>query len=319
MSAPLKFGGNCWNQYTDWPSFLQAQQRLDRLGFDSMWTWDHVYPIVGDHTGPMLEAYTAMSAVAQATKHATVGMMVGANTFRNPALVAKMITTMDHISRGRAYLGIGAAWFETEHTAFGIKYGDGPPERLRWLSEALPIIRGMLHGEQPTIDGQFYRVKDVINNPPPVQERLPILVGGSGPNVTLRLVAKYADANNIGGTPESVAEKDAILVRHCEEIGRDEKEIERTAGMGVCVIRDSREEAKRVLDSIFEHNGSAKNWDDQPVGTVEDVIEHLSPFPEIGYRHLIFGFPSPYDEETMTRLANEVRPALEAKLRVATA
>jgi F420-dependent oxidoreductase-like protein len=318
FSAPLKLGVNCWNQYTDWPSFLAAQQRVDRLGFESMWTWDHLYPIVGDHTGPMLEAYVAMSAVAQATERATVGLMVGANTFRNPALVAKMITTLDHVSGGRAYLGIGAAWFETEHTAFGIEYGDGPPERLRWLSEALPIIRGMLHGEQPTVDGRYYRVKDVINNPPPIQQRLPILVGGSGPNVTLRLVAKYADACNIGGTPESVAEKDAVLRRHCEELGRDEKEIERTAGMGVCVIRDSREEAQRVFKSIFEHNGRAELWTRQPVGTVEDVIEHLSPYLELGYRHLIFGSPSPYDEETMTRLGSEVRPALERRLPVAT-
>jgi alkanesulfonate monooxygenase SsuD/methylene tetrahydromethanopterin reductase-like flavin-dependent oxidoreductase (luciferase family) len=246
-------------------------------------------------------------------------MMVGANTFRNPALVAKMVTTLDHVSGGRAWLGIGAAWFETEHTAFGIDYGDGAPERLRWLSEALPIIRGMLHGERPTVDGRHYRVKDVINNPPPLQERLPIVVGGSGPNVTLRLVAKYADACNIGGTPESVAEKDAILRRHCEEIGRDEKEIERTAGMGICVIRDSREEARRVLKSIFEHNGHAKPWTEQPVGTVEDVVAHLSRYLDLGYHHLYIGFPSPYDDETITRLATQVRPLLEAHVRSARA
>jgi alkanesulfonate monooxygenase SsuD/methylene tetrahydromethanopterin reductase-like flavin-dependent oxidoreductase (luciferase family) len=267
----------------------------------------------------MLEPYVAMSAVAGVTERATVGLMVCANTFRNPALVAKMVTTLDHVSGGRAYLGIGAAWFETEHTAFGIQYGDGPPERLRWLSEALPIIRGMLHDEQPTIDGRYYRVKNVINNPPPLQKKLPILVGGSGPNVTLRLVAKYADANNLGGTAESIVEKEAILQRHCEEVGRDEKEIERTAGMGVCVIRDSRQEARRVFSSIFEHNGHAKEWEDQPVGTVEDVVEHLSRYLELGYRHLIFASPSPYDEETITRLAKEVRPALEARLRVPSA
>jgi F420-dependent oxidoreductase-like protein len=314
LSAPLKLGVNSWNQYSDWQGFLQAQQRADRLGFDSIWTWDHVYPIQGDHTGPMLEAYTAMSAVAATTNRASIGLMVGANTFRNPALVAKMVTTLDHISGGRAYLGIGAAWFETEHTAFGLEYGDGPPERLRWLSEALPIMRGMLHGELPTAEGRHYHAKDVINNPAPVQKRLPILIGGSGPNVTLRLVAKYGDACNIGGSAESIIEKDAILVRHCEEIGRDEKEIERTAGMGVAVIRDSREEARRVFNSLWEHNGHAKPWEDQPVGTVEDVIAHLEPYLNTGYRHLIFSSPSPYDEETITRIAKEVRPALEQKV-----
>jgi len=317
LSAPLKLGVNCWNQYTDWPGFLAAQVRADGLGLDSLWTWDHLYPIQGDHTGPMLEAYVAMAAVAAQTEHASIGLMVGANTFRNPALVAKMVTTLDHVSGGRAYLGIGAAWFQTEHTAFGIEYGEGPPERLRWLSEALPIIRGMLHGERPTAAGRYYHAADVINNPPPLQERLPILIGGSGPNVTLRLVAKYGDACNIGGTAESVAEKDAILRRHCEEIGRDEKEIERTAGMGVVVIRDSREEARRVFMSLWDHNGKARPWEDQPVGTVEDVIERFEPYLELGYHHLIFSSPPPYDDESMTRVAKEVRPALEAKLGVA--
>ena len=126
MRAPLKLGANCWNQYTDWPAFLAAQQRADRLGFDSIWTWDHVQPIVGSAEGPMLECYTAMSAVATTTSRATVGLMVGANTFRNPALATKMVTTLDHISDGRAVLGIGAAWFETEHTGYGIPFGSGP-------------------------------------------------------------------------------------------------------------------------------------------------------------------------------------------------
>src|SRR3989442_14883874 len=111
----------------------------------------------------MFEAYTAMSAVAAQTQRATIGLMVGANTFRNPALVAKMITTIDHISNGRAILGIGAAWFYTEHIAFGLPFGESPGERLRWLGEALPVMRGMLHGERPSIDGKKYQARDVLN------------------------------------------------------------------------------------------------------------------------------------------------------------
>src|SRR5688500_7961079 len=106
MGAPLRFGATCWNQYTDWPRFLAAHQRADELGFDSLWTWDHLYPIVGSPAGPVLEAYTAMAAVAAMTSHATVGLLVSANTFRNPALMAEMVTTLDHISGGRAVLGI---------------------------------------------------------------------------------------------------------------------------------------------------------------------------------------------------------------------
>jgi alkanesulfonate monooxygenase SsuD/methylene tetrahydromethanopterin reductase-like flavin-dependent oxidoreductase (luciferase family) len=310
LNAPIKLGANCWNQYTDWPTFLDAQTRAERLGFDSLWTWDHLYPIVGSHEGPILECYTAMSAVAGATKRSTIGMMVGANTFRNPALTAKMVTTMDHLSGGRAVLGIGAAWFETEHHAYGLEYGEGPPERLRWLAEALPIMRGMLHGEHPTAAGRYYHAHEVRNDPPPIQAHLPILIGGGGRNVTLRLVARYADACNLGGGTKNVAEGEAALVRHCDDIGREEKEIERTVGTGVVVIRDSRAEAQKVLERIFEHNGKARLWEDQPVGTPEDVAELLSPLADMGYHHFICGFPSPYDEESMMRMATEVRPLL---------
>jgi alkanesulfonate monooxygenase SsuD/methylene tetrahydromethanopterin reductase-like flavin-dependent oxidoreductase (luciferase family) len=311
MTAPIKLGANCWNQYTDWPSWLAAEQRASALGYDSLWTWDHVYPIVGSHEGPMFEAYTAIAALAATTTRGTIGLMVGANTFRNPALVAKMMTTIDHISGGRAVLGIGGAWFETEHTAFGIEFGSGFPERLRWLGEALPIMRGMLDDTRPTAAGPRYAATEVRNDPPPLQAHVPIIIGGAGRDVTLKLVAKYGDANNVGGTVENVLDADAALIRHCEAIGRDEREIERTTGTGTVVIRDSREEARRVFEAMFERNGRARLWENQPVGTVDDVVAKLAPFVEIGYRHLIAGFPSPYDEESMTRFATEVRPRLE--------
>jgi alkanesulfonate monooxygenase SsuD/methylene tetrahydromethanopterin reductase-like flavin-dependent oxidoreductase (luciferase family) len=169
----------------------------------------------------------------------------------------------------------------------------------------------MLHGEQPSAAGPHYATKDVRNDPPPLQERLPILVGGGGEQVTLRLVARYADANNVGGGIESVRRKEQVLLQHCESVGRDPAEIERTAGIGTVVIRDSADEAGRVHRGIFEHNGRAKAWDDIAVGTPEQVAERLAPYLEIGYRHLIAGFPSPYDEESQTRLATEVRPLLE--------
>ncbi|HUG48469.1 MAG TPA: LLM class flavin-dependent oxidoreductase [Candidatus Limnocylindria bacterium] len=307
----LKLGVLCWNQYTDWPSYLEAGRRADRLGFDSLWAWDHLYPIQGSHEGPMFEGYLTLAAWAQATERIKVGLMVGANPFRNPALVAKMATTLDHISNGRAYLGIGGAWFETEHVGFGLEFGESPGERLRWLGEALPVIRGMLHGERPTSAGRRYHAREVINEPPPVQERLPLLVGGGGEKVTLKLVARYADANNVGGGIDNVRRKEAILREHCETVGRDHAEIERTAAMGPVIIRDSQAEAQRVFEQIFERNGNAPLWKDANVGTPEFIVERLEPFLELGYRHLVCGFPAPYDEETMSRLASEVRPRLE--------
>jgi alkanesulfonate monooxygenase SsuD/methylene tetrahydromethanopterin reductase-like flavin-dependent oxidoreductase (luciferase family) len=306
----IRLGALCWNQYADWPSFLEAGRRADRLGYDTLWTWDHLYPIVGSHAGPIFEAWLTLAAWAQATERIRIGLMVGANTFREPALTAKMATTLDHISGGRAILGIGAAWFETEHRAFGLEFGSGFPERLRWLGEALPIMRGMLDGERPSAAGPRYRAREVRNDPPPIQERLPILVGGDGEKVTLKLVARYADANNVGGGIEKVTRRERILLEHCERVGRDPAEIERTTGLGTVIIRDSRDEARRVQAEIFERNGRARLWQDQPVGTPEDIVERLQPFTEIGYRHFIAGFPSPYDEESMVRLATEVRPKL---------
>ncbi len=309
--SDVRLGALCWNQYTTWPDLLAAGQRVDRLGYDSLWTWDHLYPIVGSHEGPIFEGWMTLAAWAQATESVRIGLMVGANTFREPSLTAKMATTLDHISNGRAILGIGGAWFETEHNAYGLEFGSGFPERLRWLGEALPIMRGMLHGERPTAAGPRYSAKDVRNDPPPIQERLPLLVGGGGERVTLKLVAKYADANNVGGGLETVKRKEALLLEHCETVGRDPAEIERTSGIGAVIIRDSREEAVRVQKAIFERNGHADLWTDQPVGTPEDVAERLLPYLDIGYRHLIAGFPSPHDEESMTRFATEVRPVLE--------
>lgn len=310
-TAPLKMGANMWGQYTEWAPLHDAGIRADALGFDSIWTWDHLYPIVGSHEGPMFEGWLTLTAWAERTERATVGLMVGANTFRNPALVAKLATTLDHISGGRAVLGIGGAWFETEHRAFGIEFGGSPGERLRWLEEAACIMRGMLRGERPSGD-RFYATHQVRNDPPPLQERLPILIGGGGEKKTLRIVARYADACNFGGDFENVKRKDEILRRHCEEVGRNESEIERTVGIGTCIIRDDPAEARRVFEAMFERNGRAEPWKSQLVGTVDQVVDQLRPFLGIGFRHLIAGFPSPYDAESMERLITEVRPALLA-------
>jgi alkanesulfonate monooxygenase SsuD/methylene tetrahydromethanopterin reductase-like flavin-dependent oxidoreductase (luciferase family) len=308
--SDVQFGLLCWNQYTSWADLRAAGIRADELGYDDIFTWDHLYPIVGSPEGPMLEAYGVMAAWAEATSRAKIGLMVGANTFRNPALVAKAITTLDHISGGRAILGIGGAWFETEHRAFGIEFGGSPGERLRWLDEAARIMRGMLHNEQPSGD-EFYAARSVRNDPPPVQAHLPLLIGGGGEKRTLRTVAKYADWCNFGGGFDNVKHKDEVLRGHCEAVGRNPDEIERTVGVGVVVIRDDPAEAQRVLAETFRHNGGAPTWEDQPVGTPEQVAERLRPYLGIGFRHFSIGCPHPYDAESIERLITEVKPMLE--------
>jgi alkanesulfonate monooxygenase SsuD/methylene tetrahydromethanopterin reductase-like flavin-dependent oxidoreductase (luciferase family) len=248
---------------------------------------------------------------------------VTANTFRNPGLVAKMITTIDHISHGRAVLGIGAAWMEPEHTGFGIEFGDRPGTRLRWLEQSLQVITGMLAGKRPSsAEGDRYDFHDVLNLPAPVQKHIPILIGGSGPKVTLRLVAQYADMNNLGNPVEPLIKSDAILREHCERLGRDEKQIERTVELQRVVIRDTREAALAREAELLAHNGGAVDDEVRPgsagvgsdriiAGNPDEVFEQLKPYVDAGYRHLICGFPPPYDDETMRRLATEVRPRLE--------
>jgi alkanesulfonate monooxygenase SsuD/methylene tetrahydromethanopterin reductase-like flavin-dependent oxidoreductase (luciferase family) len=309
MGEPgLKFGVVAWNQYSDWSALREAGVAADRLGYDSLWTWDHLYPITGDPRGSIFEGFMTLASWAEATEGITIGLMVAANTFRNPAHLVKMVTTLDHISGGRAVLGIGGAWYETEHTAFGIDFGSGFGERLDRLDEAAELIRGMLRGEEPSARGRFYHAQQVRNDPPPVQEKLPILIGGGGEKKTLATVARYADAWEIGGTVEMVRHKDEVLRRWCEEVGRDESEIERVLGPGVFVIRNRVEDARRAAAEIGARNGGWRG--PQVVGPPEVIAEHVAPYLEFGFRHLDFDLPAPYDRETLERLIGEVKPLL---------
>jgi F420-dependent oxidoreductase-like protein len=308
-AAPMKIGVLVWNQYTDWPSMRGVGQRADELGYDSLWTWDHVYPIIGDPHGPFLEGYLVLAAWSQHTRRSTIGLLVGANTFRNPALVVKMITTLDHLSEGRALLGIGAAWFETEHQAFGIEFGSGFGERIGWLDESVELMRGMLRDGVATARGEHYQARDARNDPAPIQGRLPILIGGAGEKKTLRTVARFADAWNVAMvTPEQAAAKDAVLRRWCDEVGRDAAEIERTVSLGPMLIRDDPTDAKATIARFHESNPKMER--EVLIGSGDEITELCAQYVAAGFRHLIFHMPTPYDGETLERFATEVRPQL---------
>ena len=244
--SEVKLGVLLWSQATDWPSFERAAQRVDELGYDSLWTWDHVYAIFGDPYQPIFEGWMSLAAWAKVTSRVQLGLLVGANTFRNPGLVAKMAATLDHLSDGRAALGIGGAWFELEHTAHGIEFGTGFGQRLTWLDESVAAMRALLDGEEVTsAAGGTYRFDGLRHQPGPIQHRLPIMIGGSGERKTLRTVAKYADAWNAMGSIEKLRHKDGVLRAHCDAVGRDSGEIERTVGCKP-IIRDSEADARRV-------------------------------------------------------------------------
>ena len=199
--SDVKIGFLLWPQTDSWPAIRDAAVRAEGAGAASLWTWDHLNSIVGPWEGPILEGWSILSGWAQVTSRATLGLMVAANTFRNPGLTAKLATTLDHLSGGRAVLGLGGAWFEREHEAFGIDFGAGFGERLDRLDESAMLLRRLLDGELVTHDGPVYPMKDALVAPRPVQARLPIMIGGSGPKKTLRTLAKYGDQWNAMGSP----------------------------------------------------------------------------------------------------------------------
>ena len=311
----LKLGILLWSQAAAWSEMLHAAKRVDQLGYEHLWTWDHVYAIFGDPYQPIFEGWSLLSAWARETKRTRLGLLVGANTFRNPGLVAKIAATLDHVSDGRAILGLGGAWFELEHTAHGIDFGSGFGQRLDWLDESVSAIRRVLDGQSVTSDGTGrYHFDDLRHQPPSVQARMPIMIGGSGEKKTLRTIARYADMWNGMGPVDVMAHKIDVLKRHCDEVGRDPAEIEFTLGVKV-TIRDTPQEADRVWRAAMERNRTPMSdvADDETFwnGTSEQLAERLVPYVQLGFRTVISEQPAPYDDETLERFIGEVKPMVE--------
>jgi alkanesulfonate monooxygenase SsuD/methylene tetrahydromethanopterin reductase-like flavin-dependent oxidoreductase (luciferase family) len=206
-------------------------------------------------------------------------------------------------------LGIGGAWFEREHDAFGIDFGSGVGERLDRLDEAVMLIRRLLAGERVSHDGRYYRLHDALCEPRPIQPRLPILVGGSGPRKTLRTTARYADMWNTSGTVDEVRAKVATLDAHCADAGRDPGEIERTISFPI-VIRDDAKQAQRAFDDLLAHNRAA-DIGGVPLllGSPDRIAAELQPYVALGFTTLIARLPGPFDRETLARIG-EVNEAL---------
>ncbi|MGI8872239.1 MAG: LLM class flavin-dependent oxidoreductase [Candidatus Limnocylindria bacterium] len=312
--SDVRLGVLLWSQATDWPSFEAGARTVDRLGYDHLWTWDHLYAIFGNPYQPIFEGGMTLAAWAKTTERTRLGLLVGANTFRNPGLVARLATTLDHLSGGRAILGLGGAWFELEHQAHGIDFGRSAGERLDWLDKSARAIRALLRGESVSREGH-YRFDDLRLLPLPLQEHLPIMIGGSGERKTLRTVARYADLWNAMGEIDVLRHKVEVLRRHCDEVGRDPGEIEFTAGCKP-ILRDTEAEARRVWGAQMEHNRTpvANVIDDDTfwVGTPEQVAGEMRARRDIGFGTFIAEMAAPYDEETLERSIGEVKPMVDA-------
>jgi F420-dependent oxidoreductase-like protein len=226
----------------------------DRSGFDTVLLMDHFYqlPMLGSPESYMLECYTTLGALARETTNVRLGSLVTGNTYRNPALLAKIVTALDVVSNGRAQLGIGAGWFEFEHDSLGFEFGTFT-DRFEKLEEALQIILPMLRDERPSLDGKHYAVKSAINQPPPVG-RIPIMIGGSGEKKTLRMVAQYADESNLTSPSAELPHKLEVIAAHCERLGRPRSEITVSQALNF-VVGDSHDDAYKSIVGFLGERG----------------------------------------------------------------
>jgi F420-dependent oxidoreductase-like protein len=236
------------------PTVVRQARAAEASGFDTVLVMDHFYqlPMLGPPENEMLECYTLLSALAQHTERVRLSALVTGNTYRNPALLAKEVTTLDHVSGGRAQLGIGAGWYQLEHDSLGFEFGSFS-DRFSRLEESLQIIRGMLAGARPTLEGRWYRVHDAINSPAPTS-KIPIMIGGGGEKKTLRLVALYADESNIICHPSELPRKLDALAGHCESVGRDRSELLVSVQTNCC-IAPTHDQAIAEADAYLASRG----------------------------------------------------------------
>ncbi len=278
MAHPVRFGIQTPQQDSNtWEEMLSLWQEVDTLGFNTAWVFDHFLPIFSDPTGPCMEGWTALSALAMATKNVRLGIMVTGNTYRNPAVLAKTATTVDIISGGRLIFGIGGGWFEREHDAFGMPF-PSVGERLGRLDESLTLMKQLWTQDTSSFAGKYYQLQDAPFLPKSVQKpHPPILVGASGEQVALGIVARHADMWNTFGSPDVFRHKIARLTEHCQRIGRDPDTIEKSV----------------LVTGMFAPEKARKQ--------VEEYVA-------AGVTHIIFSVVAPQDRQAIHRFAQDVIP-----------
>jgi F420-dependent oxidoreductase-like protein len=281
-------------------AMTRVAQTADELGFESVWLADHFHTVPKPVQEKVFECWTTTAALARDTQRVRIAQ-VTCNGYRNPALLAHMASTVDVLSRGRLDFGIGAGWYEHEYRAYGYDYPD-TPGRLSRLREAVQIILAMWTQEEPVFEGNYYQVRGAINQPKGVQKpHIPLLIGGGGEQVTLKLVARYADVCNIYGDLETVRHKFAVLQQHCETVGRDYNSIRRTAG-AFCAIGETEKQARAKIDPALLGRPSFAG---AMIGTPDTIRSRLAELEEIGVQDVILSFPDVLDLEPLRFFAKE--------------
>lgn len=285
-----------------WADLLALGQHAEKTGWDGLWFADHFMPNTAEAAGPTAECWTTLAAWAAAVPRVRIGSLVSGNTYRHPAVLANMAANIDNVSGGRLVLGLGAGWQENEHQKYGIPFYT-LKERMDRLEEACQVVTKLLTGERATFEGKHYQLEDAPNEPLPVQSPLPLLVGGGGEKRTMRIAAKYAQEWNVWGSPEVLTQKGQVLERHCADIGRDPKEIKRSA-QALLILTDDQAVVERARQG------------GRPViaGNVEQVKETVAAYVDAGVDELIIpdfslGREMEPKKAVMDRFINEVAPA----------
>jgi len=259
----------------------------------------------------MFEAWELLAAWGALTTRVRLGTLVTGNTYRHPPVLAKMVATLDHITNGRAILGLGAAWHEGEHAMYGLRF-PSTAGRLARMDEAARVLRVLLDEPTASFAGKHYTLTDAVAEPKPVQERLPLLIGGGGERKTLRTVAKYADYWHGHGTPEVIAHKLEVLAAHCADVGRDVREIKPlTTVRPDVVLRAKVSDVTAQLERVRVRSKRAEPVPMNPIHTADALVERCAALWRAGARGFILYFTAPFDHETIERVATEVRPKLE--------
>jgi F420-dependent oxidoreductase-like protein len=277
----LRFGIQTYPQNTTYADILQVWREADELGFDTAFAFDHFIPFGAAPSGPCFEGWTLLSALAAQTKKVKVGLLVTGNTYRHPAVLAKMAATVDHVSNGRLIVGIGAGWYEREHTAYGIPFSTRSG-RAKQFAEAVQVLKLLFTQERTTFAGKHYQLKDAPFSPKTVQKpHPPILIGGMGPKIIQPLAARYADMwDFFVGSPEQAKHICANFDAICQRVGRDPAAVEKSTSLQL------EDNAGRMRDRI-------------------------QAFADAGIRHFVFALSPPFDRELLRRFAKEALPTFQ--------
>jgi F420-dependent oxidoreductase-like protein len=309
------------HEFADWEkpgsefnSIKKVAVECEKLKYDSVWLYDHFITYPDATQDPCFESWTTLSAVASITENVGLGTLVTCNSYRYPSVLAKISATLDAISEGRLNFGIGAGWYKTEYNAYGIPFPKASV-RIAQLGEAVQIIKKMWTEQEPTFHGKYFAIEKAICSPKPIQKpHPPILIGGRGRKLTLRTVAEFADRCNFGGncTLEEYRELLARLNAHCDAVGRNANDIEKTHIVDHAIIGKNKEEVKKKINRFKPNLMSTKDYEERNlVGTPEQIISKIQGFVDVGFTYFIMRFPDMIELEPLRVFAQDVFPGFK--------